>query len=73
MSRVTFDDTPLPFLSIATVQKHVQEYENCYPIAAKEVKENMHLDDILTGAPDDDRAAHLKVDLCSMISKEEFP
>ena len=55
MTRVTFDDTPSPFLFIATVQKHVQEQEKDYPIATKEVKENMYVD----------REARLKVDLCS--------
>ena len=73
MTRVTFGDTPSPFLSIATVQKHVQEHEKDYPIAAKEVKENMYVDHILTGAPDNNRAARLKVDLCSLLSKGGFP
>jgi len=27
MTRVTFGDTPSPFLSIATVQKHAKEHE----------------------------------------------
>ena len=70
---VTFCDTLSPFLSIATVQKHIQEHENDYPIAAQEVKENMYVDDILTGAPDDDHAARLKVDLCSLLLKGGFP
>lgn len=52
-----FDDTPLPFLSIATVHKHVQENQKDYPIAVKEVKENMYVDYIFTGAPEDGRAA----------------
>ena len=50
MTRVTFGDTPSPFLSIATIQKHVQEHENKYPKAAEEVKGNMYVDDLLTGA-----------------------
>ena len=31
------------------------------------------MDDILTGAPDDDREVRLKVDLCSRLSKGGFP
>ena len=37
MTRIAFGDTPSPFLSIATVQKHVREHEKDYPVAAKEV------------------------------------
>ncbi|XP_015772515.1 PREDICTED: uncharacterized protein LOC107350789 [Acropora digitifera] len=73
MTRITFGDTPSPFLSIATVQKHVREHEEDYPVAAKEVKENMYVDDILTGAPDDDCAVQLKDDLCNLLSKGGFP
>ena len=64
---------PRPFLSIATVQKHVREHEEDYPVAAKGVKENMYVDDILTGAPDDDCAVQLKDDLCNLLSKGGFP
>ena len=73
MTRITFGDTLSPFLSIATVQKHVREHEEDYPVAGKEVKENMYGDDILTGTPDDDCAVQLKDDLCSLLSKGGFP
>ena len=72
MTRITFGDTPSPFLSIATVQNHVLAHEEDYPVAAKEVKENMHIDDILTGAPDNDCAVQLKDDLCNLLSKGGF-
>ena len=36
MTRVTLGDTPSPFLSIATIQKHAKEHENKYPKAAEE-------------------------------------
>ena len=49
MTRVTFGDTPSPFLSIATVQKHTKEHEKDRPIAAKEVSEKMYVDTV-TGA-----------------------
>ena len=72
MTRITFGDTPSPLLSIATVQNHVLAHEEDYPVAAKEVKENMHIDDILTGAPDNDCAVQLKDDLCNLLSKGGF-
>ena len=73
MTRITFGDTPSPFLSIVTVQKHVQEHEKDYPVAVKEVKENMYVDDILNGAPDDDCAVQLKDYLCNLLSKGGSP
>ena len=33
----------------------------------------MYIDDILTGAPDDDCAVQLKDDLCNLLSKGGFP
>lgn len=60
MTRVTFGDTPSPFLSIATVQKHAKEHEKDYPTATKEVFENMYVDDALTGAPEDESALNLR-------------
>ena len=64
---------PRLFLSIVTVQKHVQEHEKDYPVAVKDVKENMYVDDILNGDPDDDCAVQLKDDLCNLLSKGAFP
>ena len=72
MTQVTFGDTPSPFLSIATVQKHAKEHGKEYPMAAKEVNENMCLDDVLSGAPDDDSALQLKDELCDLLSKGGF-
>ena len=73
MTRVTFGDTPSPFLSIATVQKHAKEHEIDYPTAAKEVNENMYVDDVLSGASEDDSALQMKDELCDLLSKGEFP
>ena len=72
MTRVTFEDTPSPFLSIATVQKHAKEHEKVQPVAAKEVRENMHIDDVLTGAPEDDGAVKLRNELCNFLLKGGF-
>ena len=60
MTRVTCGDTPSPFLPIATVQKHAKEHAKDHPLAAKEVSENMYVDDVLTGAPEDDSAVKLR-------------
>ncbi|KAL9978335.1 hypothetical protein ACROYT_G015836 [Oculina patagonica] len=54
------------------LQKHAKEYEKEYPVAAKEVNENMYVDDVLSGAPDDDSALQLKDELCDLLSKGGF-
>ena len=72
MTRVTFGDTPSPFLSIATVQKHAKDHERDHPMAAKEVSENMYVDDVLTGVPVDESAVNLRDELCNLLSKGGF-
>ena len=65
---MTFGDTPSSFLSIATVQKHAKEH----PTATKEVCENIYVDDVLTGAPEDESALNLSDELCNLLSKGGF-
>ena len=72
MTRVTFGDTPSPFLSIATVQKHAKKHEKDHPTAAKEVSENMYVVDVLTGAPEDESVVNLRDELCNLLSKGVF-
>ena len=52
--------------------KHVKEHEKGHPMAAKEVSENMYIDDVLTGAPEDESAVHLRDELCNRLSKGGF-
>ncbi|KAL9967287.1 hypothetical protein ACROYT_G025484 [Oculina patagonica] len=59
-------------IQMPQVQKHAKEYEEEYPVAAKEVNENMYVDDVLSGAPDDDSALQLKDELCGLLSKGGF-
>ena len=42
------------------------------PLAAKEVSENMYVDDVLTGALEDDSAVKLRNELCNLLSKGGF-
>ena len=61
MTRVTFRDTPSPFLSIATLQK---------PTATKEVSDNVSK--VLTGARKNESAVNLRVELCNRLSEKGF-
>ena len=60
MTQVTFGDTPSPFLSIATVQKHAKDHEKDHPTTAMEVSENLYVDDVLTGALENERCSKAK-------------
>ena len=41
-------------------------------MAAKEVSENMYVDDVRTGVPEDDSAVKLRNELCNLLSKVGF-
>ena len=42
--------------NIWRVQKHAKDHERDYPNAAKEMNENMYVEDVLSGFSVDDRA-----------------
>ena len=58
--RVPFGNTSSPFLLNATVQHHLAKYDSS--VTVSELKDNMYVDDWLTGADDDSVA-------CDMVSK----
>jgi len=60
------------FLSIATVQRQAKEHEEEHPMAAKEVSENLYVDDVLTSALEDDSPVKLSNELCNLLSKGGF-
>ena len=63
---------PFSFPVHCYIQKHVKEHEKEHPMAAREVSENMYVDDVLTGAPEDDSAVKLRNELCNLLSKGGF-
>ena len=63
----------LAFLSTTTVQRHEKKkHEKDHPTAAREVIENMYVDDVFTGAQEDDSAVKLRNELCNLLSKGGF-
>ena len=73
MLRVTFGIRCSPFLAIATVQHHVKNDQEEYPVAAAQILENMYVDDLLSGASDDTSALKLQQDLTALMKKGGFP
>ena len=45
-----------PFIAIATIHHHLDKYENSHPELVKRLKENMYIDDALTGAETEQEA-----------------
>ena len=72
MQRVTFGVNCSPFLAISTVQSHAKRYQEQFPAAAKEVLENMYVDDCLTGAENINEAIELQSSLSSLMRAGGF-
>ena len=65
--RVTFGVAASPFLAIATVQHHARVHRNLFPLASKEILNNMFVDDCLSGSYDVSSAIRLKAELLSLM------
>ena len=61
-TRVTFGNAASPFLLNATVQYHLARFDECR--TAKELKDNLYVDDWLTGADSEE-------EICKMMSEGE--
>ncbi|XP_031560795.1 uncharacterized protein LOC116296835, partial [Actinia tenebrosa] len=72
MNRLTFGVNCSPFLAIATIHAHVTGYLETVPRAAKELLENMYVDDCLTGAETDDAALTLTQELYEIMKSGGF-
>ncbi|XP_064629292.1 uncharacterized protein LOC135488580 [Lineus longissimus] len=72
MNRVTFGVNASPFLAIATVKHHTRRLEKVYPQAAREIQDNMYVDDCLSGAAGVPQALDLKTDLKDLMRDGGF-
>ena len=72
MTRVTFGNTSSPFVSIATVQKHAKDNYDTFPTASEEIQDNMYVDDLLSGADDDQAARKLHLECSKLMEKGGF-
>ncbi|RUA04970.1 MAG: hypothetical protein DSY43_05555 [Gammaproteobacteria bacterium] len=72
MSRITFGVVSSPFEAIATVQHHATVNKDEFPRAAKEIKENMYVDDLLSGEEDIEKAYVLHKDLYALMKNGGF-
>ncbi|XP_077491913.1 uncharacterized protein LOC144102539 [Amblyomma americanum] len=59
MKRVPFGTTASPFLLSATLQHHLKLCEEGFPHTASQMQQGLYVDDLLTGADDEEEAAKL--------------
>eukprot|EP00112_Aurelia_sp_Birch-Aquarium-sp1_P003266 Seg1363.23 transcript_id=Seg1363.23/GoldUCD/mRNA.D3Y31 product="hypothetical protein" protein_id=Seg1363.23/GoldUCD/D3Y31 len=72
MTRITCGDVSSPFEAIATVQHHAEVNKESFPEASETIKENMYVDDCLTGAEDDKSAFQLYEEATGMMKSGGF-
>ena len=63
MSRVTFGISSSPFLASQVLRQVADDYASVHPEAAKEIKQSLYVDDVLTGAQTVEQAVHLRQEL----------
>ncbi|XP_077497846.1 uncharacterized protein LOC144108501 [Amblyomma americanum] len=59
MKRVPFGTTARPFLLSATLQHHLKSCEEGFPHTASQLQPGLYVDDLLTGADDEEEAVKL--------------
>ncbi|XP_077508788.1 uncharacterized protein LOC144120265 [Amblyomma americanum] len=59
MKRVPFGTTASPFLLSATLQHHLKSCEEGFPHTASQLQQGLYVDDLLTGADDEEEAVKL--------------
>lgn len=72
MKRMTFGVNSSPFLAIATVHAHASKYEETFPDAVREIKENMYVNDCLTGADTDSSTLKLQQGMSEIVIDAAF-
>lgn len=55
-ARVVFGVSPSPFLLNATIRHHLEKYHDTHPALVRKLCRSFYVDDLVTGAEDDERA-----------------
>ena len=72
MKRLTFGVTSSPFLTTQTLRQVVEDFSEEFPKAAKIVREDFYVDDLLTGASTVAEAEGLRFRLNNLLSRGGF-
>ena len=69
MSRVTFGISSSPCLASQVLRQVADDYASVHSEAAKEIKQSLYVDDVLTGAQTVEQAVHLRQELNLLLGK----
>ena len=72
MTHLTFGVNSSPFLAIVTVQHHAKKSKEKFPETSETVLSDMHVDDCLTGAENENKAFKLQQSLGTMMQEGGF-
>ncbi|XP_055522497.1 uncharacterized protein LOC129716687 [Wyeomyia smithii] len=72
LATVTYGTKPAPFLATRVLMQLASDEQHRFPLAAKSVKEDCYMDDVITGANDPDTAKELRVQLQEMLRRGGF-
>ncbi|XP_055527359.1 uncharacterized protein LOC129719980 [Wyeomyia smithii] len=67
LGTVTYGTKPAPFLATRVLQQLSVDEEGKYPLAARAVREDTYMDDVITGANDTNTAKELRIQLDMMM------
>ncbi|XP_062557632.1 uncharacterized protein LOC134222502 [Armigeres subalbatus] len=72
LTTVTYGTKPAPYLATRTLQQLAEDEQLQFPMAARAVKKDVYMDDVLTGTNTEEEAMELRTQLDSMLSKGGF-
>ncbi|XP_065077875.1 uncharacterized protein LOC135701095 [Ochlerotatus camptorhynchus] len=72
LNTVTYGTKSAPFLATITLKQLALDEEAQYPLAARAVLDDTYMDDVITGADDEETATTLRVQLNTMMSSGGF-
>ncbi|XP_038106691.1 uncharacterized protein LOC119766301 [Culex quinquefasciatus] len=72
LATVTYGTKPAPFLATRTLKQLAMDEQSRFPMAAKVALEDVYMDDVLTGADDEDQAVELRTQLDALLKSGGF-
>ncbi|XP_055543239.1 uncharacterized protein LOC129728803 [Wyeomyia smithii] len=72
LTTVTYGTRPAPFLATRTLKQLAMDERTHFPLAARDVEQDVYMDDVLTGVDNEETALNLRMQLEEMLQKGGF-
>ncbi|GFW97142.1 integrase catalytic domain-containing protein [Trichonephila clavipes] len=72
LQTITYGTSCAPFLALRTLQQLYQDEEQNFPLAAKIARENIYIDDLLSGAVTEVEAKSIIIEIQNLLKSEGF-